>query len=989
MRPSPFVFRWIVFISSILFSTHTFSKQQQFDVTLLTFIGNGNKLNIKNAIYDQNHDLWIYAENGIYIFNAKNNSVKQLLKASYWGIENSILFCDKKNRLWFANDQPINEIQYFENNKLNRLIVPDSIKITSIIEDKTNNIWIGTRGNSCLRLFKDENNRWRYHKISTQEQVPTIIYSLFKTKNQDLYLITRKGLAIWDEINNIATHIKLNLPINTQLTSGCPINDSLLLLGTWGNGLYTLNLNTHQLTTGIKKKKTSSSLFINSINVTNNELLISTWGNGALIYKNDTIYEIKKVLDLTGGKTYNIISGNNKNYFIIQKNVGIINLQHLELISKTEIEKSIKNYNNITSQKEETIICGDGGVEFLLPNSNSTYLDSNSNFVGAIKIKENDYILATYGNGLYRYSIKSKSARSLLKAEFGQEFFLSIEKDLSSDSIIWAGTLNGLFRINILKNEFRSIRHFRNQRINRIKCVNDSILLVNSENNGLHSLNLNTSIIIPILDQNNNYIQTTCIHLENTDVYCTSTDGYIYTYKQKEKTLSTISRIPDQGKISFIKINNNNIIVGNEIGLQLYNQNSKQWIGINKLFGGFFKQSVLAANASLGINSTIQYLTNNGLYNLSEEIYKSKYIAPDFKIDSIFAAGVKFNSENTNLEIKYTEVIDFYFSISSLNNSSDIQIQFKSTGNSDWTAIADPKHLQISGLPIGENKIQFRYSADGINWNIDSKSWNISVNLPWYLNYSFYVYLLLFLTFLMLAIYKRKIALVKLEEKKKTEVAKQQAELEMKVLRAQMNPHFLFNALNSIHNCILQKDTLTAASSLTKFSRLVRKILEHSMHNTISLKSELEALELYMQVEQIRFSTKFNYTISVDESINQDICLIPSLILQPFVENSIWHGLMPSKNIGEILIDIKKKGDHLHIIIFDNGIGRKRASEIKNKEHNEHNSHGISITKDRLNVFNNQSMNSESFTIIDLYNDEGDPTGTQVEFDLVIQKDAA
>ena len=83
MRPSPFVFRWIVFISSILFSTHTFSKQQQFDVTLLTFIGNGNKLNIKNAIYDQNYDLWLFAENGIYIFNAKNNSVKQLLKASY------------------------------------------------------------------------------------------------------------------------------------------------------------------------------------------------------------------------------------------------------------------------------------------------------------------------------------------------------------------------------------------------------------------------------------------------------------------------------------------------------------------------------------------------------------------------------------------------------------------------------------------------------------------------------------------------------------------------------------------------------------------------------------------------------------------------------------------------------------------------------------------------------------------------------------------
>ena len=220
-------------------------------------------------------------------------------------------------------------------------------------------------------------------------------------------------------------------------------------------------------------------------------------------------------------------------------------------------------------------------------------------------------------------------------------------------------------------------------------------------------------------------------------------------------------------------------------------------------------------------------------------------------------------------------------------------------------------------------------------------------------------------------------------------LAKQKAEQEMNLLRAQMNPHFIFNALNSIHNCILQKDTQTAASSLTKFSRLIRRILESTRQAVVSLENEISNLELYIQLEQMRFSNKFNYKISIDPEIDINQLNIPPLLLQPFVENSIWHGLMPSKNIGEILIDIRKQGENLHIKITDNGIGRKRASEIKNKEHNVHTSHGISITKDRLNVFNNQSMNSESFTIIDLYNDEGVPTGTQVEFDLAIQKDAA
>jgi tetratricopeptide (TPR) repeat protein len=219
-------------------------------------------------------------------------------------------------------------------------------------------------------------------------------------------------------------------------------------------------------------------------------------------------------------------------------------------------------------------------------------------------------------------------------------------------------------------------------------------------------------------------------------------------------------------------------------------------------------------------------------------------------------------------------------------------------------------------------------------------------------------------------------------------LATQRAEQEMKLLRAQMNPHFIFNALNSIHNCILQKDTMTASSSLTKFSRLVRRILESSREAIVSLESELSTLELYIQLEQMRFNTKFDYKISIEPGIDMNEFSVPPLILQPFVENSIWHGLMPSDKKGIIEIEVKKRGDLLHFSIIDNGIGRQKSADLKAKSEHQHTSHGLAITKERLSMYNKVS-NTDTFTIIDLYDTTGLPAGTKVEFDLTIQNYAA
>ncbi len=214
--------------------------------------------------------------------------------------------------------------------------------------------------------------------------------------------------------------------------------------------------------------------------------------------------------------------------------------------------------------------------------------------------------------------------------------------------------------------------------------------------------------------------------------------------------------------------------------------------------------------------------------------------------------------------------------------------------------------------------------------------------------------------------------------KEKLNVEKQKIAMELKALRAQMNPHFIFNAINSIQHFILNNDSKAAHLHLTKFSQLIRKVLENSRFESIPLAEEIRMLELYLELESLRFSSKFNYRISVENSIDAENFLISPLIIQPFVENAIWHGLMHLENKqGELLIGFEKINGNLKCIINDNGIGRKRSLELK--KGTLHQSMGLSIANERLQIVNMLNKAKTSVNLIDKTNTDGTPSGTIVE----------
>lgn len=218
-----------------------------------------------------------------------------------------------------------------------------------------------------------------------------------------------------------------------------------------------------------------------------------------------------------------------------------------------------------------------------------------------------------------------------------------------------------------------------------------------------------------------------------------------------------------------------------------------------------------------------------------------------------------------------------------------------------------------------------------------------------------------------------------------TAFQKKLAETEMTALRAQMNPHFIFNCLNSIKLYTLENDPETASGYLTTFSRLIRLVLDNSRSEKVTLENEIETLRLYIELEVMRFKDKVGFAIAIDGEIDTPYIEVPPLLLQPYVENAIWHGLMHKERGGNVTISISQPVSHLlHVEIIDDGVGRQMAAMYKSKSIARQKSAGIQMTSDRLQVINELYGIKASVSITDLRDSAGHACGTKVIIEIPI-----
>ncbi|MBK8558206.1 MAG: histidine kinase [Lewinellaceae bacterium] len=297
--------------------------------------------------------------------------------------------------------------------------------------------------------------------------------------------------------------------------------------------------------------------------------------------------------------------------------------------------------------------------------------------------------------------------------------------------------------------------------------------------------------------------------------------------------------------------------------------------------------------------------------------------------------------------------------------------------DANWIFLKNRHSASYTGVPPGNYLLEIKSGREG-NWQEPGIQLGIHIAPPFWATWWFRGFVLILVTGIVWTLYRWRIGQVRREAMLKTEFNQRIARTEMAALRAQMNPHFVFNCLSSINRFILVNQPEEASAYLTKFSRLIRLILDNSRTETVPLNKELEALQLYVEMEQMRFNERFGYRLTVADDVQTEHLEIPPLLIQPYVENAIWHGLMHKKTPGILQVRVFYERKKLCIEVEDNGVGRHRAKELKSRSVTVNKSLGMKLTAERIEVINQLYGTSAKVETVDLVNGNGEATGTTV-----------
>lgn len=319
----------------------------------------------------------------------------------------------------------------------------------------------------------------------------------------------------------------------------------------------------------------------------------------------------------------------------------------------------------------------------------------------------------------------------------------------------------------------------------------------------------------------------------------------------------------------------------------------------------------------------------------------------------------------------------FYIDVLSYKAKGNKSLQYELVHDAD-TVIkkTEGKEIALQNLPAGNYSLRVWGIHNNGEVSKTTAQFTFSIAKPFWLTWWFISLALVAFMACVYSFFRWRINTQKRKQDEQLEIERRLSAYKLQALHAQMNPHFVFNAINSIQSQILQKKQHEAYNHLTKFSQLIRLVLVNTNEQTITVAKELEALKLYVELEQLRFEDSFDFDLHVDDNLPVENTTMPAMIIQPFVENAIWHGLMPLNGIrkARLQVTISKQQDKIYVVVEDNGIGREKSGEIKKAVN--HKSLGISLTQERLELI---AKTGSKILISDVRDDKYNVTGTRVE----------
>jgi len=698
-------------------------------------------------------------------------------------------------------------------------------------------------------------------------------------------------------------------------------------------------------------------------------LWVCNENNGAICYKNGELSAQSKKIYLKDFNVSSVLQDNNGNYWFTTTNNGVFYLISKNIYYYTKKDGLIRNnikcievendnvwlaynfntiskfYNNkfkhIKLSKKENLkinklIYDKQQKQLLIGSSNYLFVLSNDKIEQRPqevflpinefnrKININDIVINDKGN-------------YILACEKGIELYKNIKlnkyhNDLSlfsvntnsilyeNDSSIWFGTVDGLWKYKngIFKNYGEINEKFKIRVLDIIKYKNK--LIIATKGGGI------------LIYENNKITQLT------------KKNGL------SSNTITTLL-ITDNNRLWLGSINGlNNIILLN---------NNKYIINIQN----FHKLIPSRINDIKKIKNKLLIATNKGLICFDYNRHKKKQIKVPLYLNSI-----KINEKDTILKSNYIlknnqNNIQIDFEAIAFKNSSDINYRYKIIGiDTSWISIKT-NSIRLSQLKNGTYKLIIEVFSK--NNALKSKAQIINFRIEkafWKKNIMFIIYIL-FILLIFFAFYKNR-----LSKMKKQIIFEQDLNWHKKqALFNQMNPHFLFNSLNSINNYILKNEKRAASKYLSRFAILMRRMLENSQTEYITIENEIETNKIYLEIEALRLSNKFEYKFIIDKNISIFEYKIPGMIIQPFLENSIWHGIQPLDKKGIIKVILTKNNDTILISIKDNGIGRKKSEEIKNQTKYTNKSLGTNIAFKRIELLKKTLKKNISIEYIDKF----------------------
>ena len=520
--------------------------------------------------------------------------------------------------------------------------------------------------------------------------------------------------------------------------------------------------------------------------------------------------------------------------------------------------------------------------------------------------------------------------------------------------------------------------------------------------------------------------------------YCSKTEGLFRSYHGKfdyfRKTNPTLPRIindlcfdgegnivvgSNSGEVLIVRYENNGLkvkyrfqpgvdIIGTTVKFIVVDHTHQLFIGTNlglnridlkslykshKLLTNFYNSDVgyfdyTGKTAVVDQDGNIWVGTDTHLLKIDPELLdKLSSIIPQIMITGLAVNYQPLKDYSAVSRFPYQENnLIFYFESRNFLNPQQSLYRYKMEGLSPrWSPFSPETKAVFTSLNPGKYRLMVESYNTTDNSKIGIMEYSFSIGYPWYLKWWFIAGVVLFLIISVWVIIRFRTETIRSEEKKKTEFSKRLAEIEMRALQSQMNPHFVFNCINSIQGFILKNKVDDALGYLMDFSKILRQTLDNASKEFITLEEEVDYIKCYLNLELMRFDKRFSVEFEISDELNPQCVQLPPMIIQPYIENAIRHGLVHKETgPGLLSIGFKVQGELLLCFIEDNGVGRKRSKEIESwKNQSTHKPQSTRITQDRIDLLNKASLLDQyRVNIIDLYDHQGFGTGTRIEITI-------